>query len=103
MAARHRIIERAVGKELFEAVSEANRLVITPKRKKRSPRSRLASLKQWMGPHYFNILVEIIETGSLSRNAKNTTKAQANILESRDALAMVIDWRNECIRWGVLD
>ena len=55
-----------------------------------------------MGPFYWKIFLDVIETGSLSRNASRTN-APAEIRLSRDALAMIHDWEQECKRWGLVD
>lgn len=100
--ARHRIIERSVGTALYKSFWRAESIVNSTRVPTRSTRAKLISLRSWMGPFYWQIFLDVIATGSLSRNASRTA-SPSEIRLSRDALAMIHDWEQECKRWGLVD
>ncbi len=103
IGARYRTIERAIGRDLYKSFRTAVRLTGVPASRLRSERARLQSLKAWMGPFYYQILIRLIQDGVMSGDLRNTCRAKDNVKLARDAIAMVKDWEEECKRWGLLD
>jgi len=96
---RFRNIRRAVGPELARAFLKAAWLIESPHNKDNA--TKLASLRQWMGPKHYRTLVATVNAGMLSATAVNRNDVPAAIIRARDAIVLVKEWEEERPKWGL--
>ena len=90
------LLRYRLGDELFGALVRVDELRRMEKLNEPVSRRKLASLRAWMGGDYWIVLVGILKNGSLTVDAGGDKE---KIRFARDAVAMVIDWERECVRW----
>ena len=66
-----------------------------------SARSKVTSLRQWMGPVYWPYLLNVVNNATLSALKHRHVDRGTEVRRGRDALALVYEWREERRRWGL--
>ena len=100
----YRSLHYALGDQFYFAFQRAARLIDSPSSKAGlvpSDRARLHSLRLWLGPEMWAVLNSTVDTALLSSSKTSDHDRGKAICKARDAIGMVIDWEQECERWGL--
>ncbi len=95
---RNHLLNQRLGDELFAAFKRVIEIYRMNELHDADARRKLSSLRAWMGPEYWAALQTIVENGTLTVGHRGD---HAYIRRARDAVAMVIDWEEERVRWGL--
>jgi hypothetical protein len=94
---RPEYLRSVVGDELAGVAERVRAIWNTPGFRARNKRN---SLRAYIGPTYYSVLIGIVKEGFLS--AAGGPDRHDAIRRGVDALALAKEWEEECERWGLL-